>query len=127
MKEFMMIFRIEKSASIENWSAVQMLEVMMAWQSWISDIAIQGNYVVTNRLLPEGKTIKPGLVVTDGPYLDAEEILGGYLIVKAHSLEEAVEMGKHCPNLKYGGHVEIRPVMAIDHDPTSGHFLEPVN
>lgn len=43
-----------------------------------------------------------------------KEMVGGYLIVKANTLDEAVEMAKSCPNLIYGGNVEVRSVMSIE-------------
>jgi hypothetical protein len=54
-------------------------------------------------------------------------MIGGYLIVKANSLDEAVEAAKSCPNLLYGGNVEVRAVMAIDSDAKSGTFLNEKN
>jgi hypothetical protein len=74
--------------------------------------------------LPEGKTVKPNKVITDGPFVEAKEMVGGYLIVKANSLDEAVEMAKTCPNLVYGGNVEVRSVMPIEEDIKSKQFLE---
>ena len=127
MKEFLMLFRNEKVENAEKPSAEQMQAMMKQWQTWITGLAATGNYSGTNRLLPEGKTIKPGNVITDGPYPEAREVLGGYLLVKANSLDEAVEMAKGCPNLAYGGNVEIRAVMTIDADPKSASFLAPVN
>jgi hypothetical protein len=123
MKEYMMIFRNEKMEG-EMPSAEQMQMVMQQWQSWIGRIAKQGNYNGTNRLLAEGKTVKPNKVVTDGPYMEAKEMVGGYLIVKANSLDEALEMAQSCPNLLYGGNVEVRAVMPIDDDPNSQTFLQ---
>jgi hypothetical protein len=123
MKEFMMLFRHETTEGGEAPTAEQMKAVMKEWQSWIKGIAAKGNYSGTNRLLSEGKTLKPGNVISDGPYAEAKEIVGGYLIVKAGSLEEAVEMAKSCPNLIYGGKVEVRSVMSIDDDVNSADFL----
>jgi hypothetical protein len=123
MKEFMMIFRNEKKPGDEMPSAEQMQAVMKHWQNWIGGIAAQGKYSGTNRLNPEGKTIKPGNLITDGPYAEVKEMVGGYLIVKADTLDEAVEMAKSCPNLIYGGNVEIRSVMSIDYDARSENFL----
>jgi len=124
MKEFMMIFRNEKMDAAETPSAEQMQVVMQQWQNWISEIAKKGNYSGTNRLNSEGKTLKPNNVITDGPYAEVKEVVGGYLIVKADSLEEAVEMAKSCPNLLYNGNVEVRSVMPIEYDPTSKDFLD---
>jgi len=125
MKEYMMLFRNEKMDQVP--SADQMKMVMQQWQSWITGIAEEGKYSGTNRLLPEGKTIKPNNVVTDGPYLEAKEMVGGYLIVKAGSLDEAMKMAASCPGLLYGGNVEIRAVMRIDNDPASANFLNEQN
>lgn len=109
----MMIFRNEVGG--EKPSAEQMQAVMSHWQNWIGDIAARGNYVGTNRLYSEGsKTLKPGNVIIDGPYAEVKEIIGGYLIVKANNLDETVEMAKTCPNLQYGGNVEVREVLNME-------------
>ena len=123
MKEYMMLFRHEKNESSEAPPSEQMQTAMKQWQAWIKGIAANGNYSGTNRLLSEGKTIKPGNAITDGPYAEGKEVVGGYLIVKADSLDEAVEMAKSCPNIIYGGNVEVRSVMSIDTDINSNNFL----
>ena len=123
MKEYMMLFRNEKTEGGEQPSAEQMQALMKQWQTWIKGIATNGKYSGTNRLLSEGKTVKPGNAITDGPYAEGKEVVGGYLIVKADSLDEAVEMAKSCPNIIYGGNVEVRNVMSIDDDPGSNNFL----
>lgn len=120
----MMFFRNEKMEGGEQPSAEQMKAVMKEWQTWIKGIAAKGNYSSTNRLLSEGKTLKPNNVVSDGPFAEVKEVVGGYLIVKANSLDEAIELAKACPNLKYGGSVEVRSVMTIDDDPNSENFLD---
>jgi len=123
MKDFMLIFRNENRPNDALPSAEQMQAMLSQWQKWIKSVAEQGKYNGTNRLLSEGKTLKPGNIVTDGPYIEAKEMVGGYLIVKANSLDEAVEIAKSCPALLYGGNVEVRTVMSIDSDPKSGTFL----
>ena len=72
--------------------------------------------------MSEGKTIH-GNVITDGPYMEGKEMIGGYLIVKANSLDEALSMAQTCPGLAMGGKVEVRTIMAIDDDPNSNQFL----
>ena len=124
MNEYMMIFRNEKTEGAAP-SAEQMQMVLQQWQSWITGIAKNGRYSGTNRLLEEGKSVKPGNVTTDGPYMEAKEMVGGYVIVKAGSLDEAVDMARSCPNLLYGGNVEVRAVMKIDDDLNSKTFLHP--
>ena len=119
----MMIFRNEKSDTATQPTEAQMETMMGQWQKWIKEVASNGRFSGTNRLYPEGKTLKPGNVITDGPYAEVKEIVGGYLVVKANSLDEAVEMAKACPNLIYGGNVEVRAVMPIDSEPSSVAFL----
>lgn len=123
MNEFMMIFRNEKKEGSQVPSAEQMQAMMTHWQNWIGGIAAQGNYVGTNRLHGEGRTLKPNNVSIDGPYAEVKEMVGGYLIVKANTLDEAMEMAKDCPNLLYGGSVEVRSVMSINADASSATFL----
>jgi hypothetical protein len=120
MKEFMMIFRNHTNPGAEKPSAEQMQAEMKKWQNWIGGIAAQGKYSGTNRLSSDGsKTLKSNNVITDGPYAEVKEIIGGYLIVKANELDEAVEMAKGCPSLGYGGSVEIRTVVSMDFDSKS--------
>lgn len=112
MKEFLMIFRSEQM-DYSKLSPEQTQAILKQWQDWMGGIAAKGNFGGTNRLFPEGKTIKPNKVVSDGPYMEGKELIGGYLIVKADSIDEAVEMGKGCPIFNNGGHVEVRPVMPM--------------
>jgi hypothetical protein len=122
MKEYMMIFRNENKN--EKPTEEQMNAMTKDWRTWISGIAEKGKYSGTNRLLPEGKTIRKNKVITDGPYVEGKEMIGGYLIVKANSLDEAMEIARTCPGLNTGGVVEVRGVMAIDYDTRSKNFLE---
>lgn len=52
-------------------------------------------------------------VVTDGPFLETKELVGGFYIINAESLEHAAELAKGCPTLRLGGNIEIREVMAM--------------
>jgi hypothetical protein len=123
MKEFLMIFRNEKPVDGSMPSAEQMQAIMQEWQNWIGGIAAQGKFVSTNRLYSEGKSIFADGSVVDGPYAEVKEMVGGYLIATADNLDAAVEMAKSCPNIKYGGKVEVRSVMSIDSDASSKTFL----
>jgi len=57
-----------------------------------------------------GKVVNPGNIITDGPYAEIKELIGGYTLVRAESLDEAAEMAKNCPILEMGGNVEIREI-----------------
>jgi len=111
MNEFMMIFRNDKD--LPKPSPEQMQGMIKQWQNWIGGIASQGKFVATNALGFQGKTIHADATVTDGPYAELKEIVGGYIIVKAANLDEAVKLANGCPTLAIGGKVEVRDVMVI--------------
>lgn len=113
MKEFMMIFRTEKNDNPPP-SPEQMQAMVKEWQDWIGGIAAQDKFVATNALGSEGRTVKLNGVISDGPYAEIKEIVGGYIIVKSENLDEAVKLSKGCPTLNIGGSVEVRDVMVFD-------------
>ncbi len=112
MKEFMMIFRNENDQPKP--SPEQMQAMVKQWQDWIGGIAAQGKFVATNALGFKGKTINADNTITDGPYAEVKEIVGGYAIVKAENLEDAMKLVNGCPTLAIGGKVEVRDVMVFD-------------
>src|SRR6516165_11406410 len=107
MKEYMLIFRNKLQDNNAQPTAEQMQAMLNQWQSWIKGIAAKGNYSGTNRLTSEGKVLSSSNVVKDGPFAEAKEVVGGYLVVKTGSLESAVEIAKDCPIFNYGGDVEV--------------------
>lgn len=115
MKEFILIFRNSESNS-ENPSPEQMQAIMKQWQDWIGGIAAQNKLVSSgNRLASEGsKVVKPNNIITNGPFVEIKEAVGGYIIVKAMSVDEAVELSKSCPILQIGGSVEVRTIVAME-------------
>lgn len=113
MNEFMMLFRSAGYGDYQP-SPEEIQATIKKWQDWIGGIAAQGKFGSTNQLGPEGKVLKADKTVTDGPYAELKEMVGGYVIVKAESIDEVVEMAKGCPVLEIGGHVEIRNIMEIN-------------
>ena len=109
MQEFMMLFRSAPNAN--QMSDEQMQANIKQWKDWMGGIAAQGKFVGTNQLGKAGKTLKPGNVVTDGPYAELKEIVGGYVMVKADTIDEVLKMAEGCPILQVGGSVEIRDIM----------------
>ena len=109
----MMIFRNDYNPDFKP-TPEQMQASIKQWQDWIGGIAAQGKFLSTNRLGSEGKTLKPNSIVTDGPYAEVKEMIGGYLIVKAADLNEAMQLANGCPMLDIGGHVEVRNVVPMN-------------
>jgi len=112
MKDFVLIFR-QPSYDFSDVSPKEMQALTKKWQDWVGGIAAQGK--LTNngmRLAQEGKVLKAGGVVTDGPFVEIRERLGSFVVVKADSLDEATTLAHGCPALDAGGSVEIRPIYA---------------
>jgi hypothetical protein len=64
------------------------------------------------RLDMSGKVLKPGGVVTDGPFVEIREVLGSFIVVKAENLDDATTLAHGCPVLDQNGSVEIRPLFS---------------
>lgn len=113
MKEFALIFRLNDISGFKP-SPEQMQERM----NWLAGIAAQNKLVDKgNTLLPapgSAKTVRPDNVVTDGPYTEIKEFISGYIVVKAESIDEAVEMAKSNPIFRIGGNIEVREVLKRD-------------
>jgi hypothetical protein len=112
MKEFMLVFR-QPSYDYSQVSQEEMQALGKKWADWAAGIAAQGKFGSNGRRLAlEGKVLKPGGVITDGPFVEIKEMLGSYMVVKADSLEEATTLAHGCPALDADGSVEIRPIYA---------------
>jgi hypothetical protein len=111
MKEFLLLFRGGDGRTLkqspEKWQAH-----MQRWMAWMGELTKQGKFVAAQPLGAAGKQITgTKKVVTDGPYIEGKEIVGGYLICKAGNFDEAVEISRGCPILEFdNGIVEVREI-----------------
>jgi hypothetical protein len=108
MKEFVLLFR-QPSLDYDKISEEDRNALTKKWQDWVDSIAAQGQLSSRGmRLGAEGKVLKPGGVITDGPFVEIRERLGGFIAIKAESLEDATTIAHGCPALEKGGSVEVR-------------------
>lgn len=110
MKEFILIFRHENATS--KVSPEQMQAWMKQQMDWVGGIAAQNKFVGGTGLLFDGaKVVDHQKMVTNGPFGDIKETIGGYVIVKAENAEEAAEFAKGTPILQGEGNtVEVREI-----------------
>ncbi len=114
MKEFMLIFRHEDGHKV---ASPEQIEIWMKQtMDWIGGIAAQSKFVGGNGLpFDEAAVVRHNNVVTNGPFGEIKETIGGYIIVKADSVDEAVEFAKGCPVLQGEGNtVEVRKIAKGD-------------
>jgi hypothetical protein len=114
MKDFLLVFRSDYS-KMPKPSPEEMQALAKKWMDWFGSIAAQNKLGERgSRLVPGvGKVVKPNNLVTDGPYMEIKESIGGYAVVKADSVEEAADLAKGCPVLNLGGNVEVREIMVL--------------
>jgi hypothetical protein len=111
MEKFMLIFQggIKMDAS-----PAALEENMGKWLAWVEKLSKEGRYVSGEPLLPGGKLVTGPATVTDGPYTEGKELIGGYFIMSAASMEEAVQECSNFPDYEFGGSVQVRQVMKVD-------------
>ena len=113
MKDFLLVFRNDYSKQPKG-SPAEMQAVMKQWMDWIGGIAAQNKLAnAGNPLESAGKVVRANNVITDGPYTEIKELIGGYTIVKAETLDEDAGLAKGCPILFVGGNVEVREMIAM--------------
>jgi len=84
---------------------------MQDWHKWMGGLTEQGKFSSGQPLASEGKTLLDGgQKVIDRPLVEGKELIGGYLIIKADSLEAATEISKGCPGLEFDCSVEVRKI-----------------
>ncbi len=89
-------------------------QTMQKWNDWIGG-ALKKGWMVNpgDALGEEGRVVKSQKLVTDGPFVEAKEVVGGYSIVQADTIDAAAELAKGCPALIHGGSVEVRPLAGL--------------
>jgi len=91
-------------------------QMMQKWMAWFKDLAEKGH--IKDRGQPfEGAgrlVIGKQKTVTDGPFAEAKDVVGGFTLIEARDLDEAVELSKGCPIFEVEGAVEVRPVMKMN-------------
>ncbi len=113
MSEFTYLFRGGRPAGAppEQWQ-----QQMQKWVVWIKQLGEKGYIKDQGRPLERTGKIVTGKekTIVDGPYAEAKDIVGGYMLIEAKDLADALEISKGCPILDVGGSVEVRPVMKVD-------------
>ena len=98
----------------EGLSTDELQQAMNKVMAWFEGLNQGGKVRGAQPLSAQGRTISgtDGRFVVDGPFAETKETVGGYLVLQADSLEEAVEIARSMPALRYGTTVEVRPILA---------------
>ncbi|PWT75251.1 MAG: hypothetical protein C5B59_09485 [Bacteroidetes bacterium] len=111
MEKFMFLFR---GGNIRALSPELMQHHMNKWLEWMETLRSRNILVRSEPLHPTGMVVSgKNKVVTDGPFIEENEMIGGYTIILARDMEEALSVSKNCPIFEMDGKLEIRPLREI--------------
>jgi hypothetical protein len=112
MSQFLYLYRGGRSTPP---SPEQAQQIMQKWMTWLKGLGDSGYLKDQGQPLePRGKVVKgKSKTVTDGPFAEAKDLVGGFTIVEARDIDHATELSKGCPILEEDGTVEVRPVMIM--------------
>lgn len=107
MPKFLFVYRNNTDQMSQQPSPEEMQAVMAQWGEWFESVGA-GMVDGGDGLLPTGRQISADGVVTDGPFIEAKELVGGFSIVQADTYDGAVAYAQTCPIIAGGGQVEVR-------------------
>lgn len=116
MPKYMLLLHDDPStfSALSPGDIQKVIEKYIAWGTRL----VEAGIITESAKLTEepGRVVRgqgPAMRITDGPYSETKEVLGGYYTIVADSYEHAAERAADCPHLEYGGTIEIREVDAI--------------
>ncbi len=108
--EYLLLFR--GSQWDKGLSPEQLQKTLDQFMGWFERLKQQGKVKGGQPLERTGKIVsgKNGRTVADGPFAESKEAIGGYFMLLANDLDEAVAIARECPVLEFGSTVEVRPI-----------------
>lgn len=106
MTDYLLLMRSEGNP-MEELSPAEMQEHLGKWTQWVGGLAKEGR-LKEGLPLAQGSACVREDLVSDGPYLEAKDVVGGFMLVACDSLQHAIEIAKACPTVTLGGLVEVR-------------------
>jgi len=112
---FMLLFRNAGPEAHAHLDAAGRARLTRQWNDWYDGLAARGKVEHGRPLGLEGRVVSGpgGARVTDGPFAETHEVVGGYFFLRVADLDEATEIARQCPGLAHGLTVEVRPVAAV--------------
>lgn len=112
LKKFMMIFRFDPQNDHQP-TPEELAQQHQQWGAFIGNLAIAEKLVSTHQLGYNGKQLNADHSIKNGITISENQTLSGNMIVRAHTVDEVVEMAKACPILHMGGSVEVRDIIPM--------------
>ena len=104
MSQFILLLRGE-GMPVGDLSPEEMQKITGRYRDWMAKVGATGQKLRDG----EGRVVRRGAAIIDGPIAESKEVLGGYLAIEAKDYDEAVRICGDCPHLDFGS-IEIRQV-----------------
>ena len=117
MTQFALLYRSTNEAHREAMGSPEKAQAsLVKWRAWIKEMTEKGQLKSVGQPLERVGKVVSGRkkVVTDGPFTETKDVLGGFSIIEAKDLDEAARIASGCPMLEGGGSVEVRPILKLD-------------
>jgi|SRR5579864_4791659 len=110
MAKFLFVYRRDADVGARI-TPEAMQQTLERWRVWIGE-GLQKGWMLDSgdALTQEGRVVRTAQVVTDGPFVESKDIVGGYSVIQADTIQAAAELAQGCPALLSGGSVEVRPL-----------------
>ena len=113
MAQYMLLLHDDPTAFAAI-SPADMQAIVEKYVAWGARLRRDGILLSSHKLTDEpGRVMRASsgqIRVTDGPFSEAKEVLGGYFLIAAATYEDAVDRARDCPHLEYGGAIEVRAI-----------------
>jgi hypothetical protein len=115
MSEFVFLFRSSESEHIAHMGTPERAQrTMQAWLAWVRDLEAKGHLKNPGQPLERsGKVVRGKHTIVDGPFVEAKDLVLGFMVIEARDVDEAVGLSQGCPVLEGAGSVEVRPVARL--------------
>ena len=114
MNDFVFLFR---STAEEQQAAMGTPEAaprsLQDYVAWMNGLQANGHLKDPGQPLDRTGRVVRGATIMDGPYVEAKDLVLGFIVVRARDLEQAAELAAACPIATGGGCVEVRPVLSL--------------
>jgi hypothetical protein len=97
-------------------SPAEMQGIVEEYMAWARQLRSEGRMLGGDELSANGRLVRghgASATVSDGPFTETKEAIGGYFLIEADGESQAVDIARACPGLKRGGAVEVRAI--VDH------------
>jgi hypothetical protein len=117
MSEYLLLYRSSPEVHAAHMgNAEKAAQSMVQWRAWLKEMTDKGQLKDAGLPLERTGKVVSGTAktVTDGPYIESKEVIGGFSIIEARDAAEAARIAAGCPVLRGGGSVEVRPVRKFE-------------